>query len=319
MNKNNFLYCFDENYNKQALISIISLLDNLKEKINVYIIHNRPDSFINQLETIKNNKLINSIQIFQYQNSSIDLPNLNNSHVSEATYYRLFIENYLPDDIEEIVYIDADIICLSDPLIKINEIFLEMKNKNKHVAALTEFFKDDNSKNHFERLNLKSKNYFNAGVMLINIKFWKNNKLKNKFLQLIESHRKDIKFWDQDVLNSYFDGNYFELDSSLNYKVNLTMKDYSADFTKNELDKIIFLHYAGSFKPWTVRGAYHKKSQFYHDYFLKIFNKYYHIENTWRKAALLELVKSLITLKILNARHPFKFLIYSLKSIFLQK
>ena len=31
MNKNNFLYCFDENYNKQALISIISLLDNLKE------------------------------------------------------------------------------------------------------------------------------------------------------------------------------------------------------------------------------------------------------------------------------------------------
>ena len=68
MNKNNFLYCFDENYNKQALISIISLLDNLKEKINVYIIHNRPDSFINQLETIKNNKLINSIQIFQYQN-----------------------------------------------------------------------------------------------------------------------------------------------------------------------------------------------------------------------------------------------------------
>ena len=160
MNKNNFLYCFDENYNKQALISIISLLDNLKEKINIYIIHNRPDSFIQQLETIKNNKLINIIEIFQYQNSSIDLPNLNNSHVSEATYYRLFIENYLPDYIDEIVYIDADIICLSDPLTRINEIFLEMKNNNMHVGALTEFFKDDNSKSHFERLSLKSKNYF---------------------------------------------------------------------------------------------------------------------------------------------------------------
>ena len=274
---------------------------------------------MNQLETLKNNKFINSIKVFQYENSGIDLPNLNNSHVSEATYYRLFIENYLPKDIEEIVYIDADIICLSDPLIRINEIFLEMKNENKHIGALTEFYKDDYFKSHFERLSLKSKNYFNAGVMLINIKFWKNNKLQDKFLQLIENHRKVIKFWDQDILNSYFDGNYFELDSSLNYKVNLTMKDYSNNFTKKELDKIVFLHYAGSFKPWTVRGAYHKKSQFYHDYFLKIFNKYYHIENTWRKAALLELVKSLISLEILNARYPFKFFMYSLKSIFFKK
>ncbi|MAW09548.1 MAG: hypothetical protein CMC23_05460 [Flavobacteriaceae bacterium] len=319
MNKNNFLYCFDENYNKQALISIISLLDNLKEKINIYIIHNRPETIINQLETIKNNKFIDNVDVFQYENSNIELPNLNNSHVSEATYFRLFIENYLPEDIEEIVYIDADIICMSNPLIKINETFTEMKNKNMYIGALTEFMKNEYSKSHFERLSLKSKNYFNAGVLLINFKFWKNNNLQNKFLKLIENHRKVIKFWDQDILNSYFDGSYFELDSSLNYKVNLTKKDYSNNFTKDELDNAIFLHYAGSFKPWTVRGAYHKKSQFYHDYFLQVFNKYYHIENTWRRAALFELIKSVISFKILNARYPFKLLIYSLKSIFQNK
>ena len=37
----NFLYCFDKNYNIQALVSIYSLLENITEKINIHIIHNQ--------------------------------------------------------------------------------------------------------------------------------------------------------------------------------------------------------------------------------------------------------------------------------------
>ena len=33
------LYCFDENYNKQAFTSIYSLLEKSSEKLNVNIIH----------------------------------------------------------------------------------------------------------------------------------------------------------------------------------------------------------------------------------------------------------------------------------------
>ena len=35
----NFLYCFDNNYNKQAFTSIISLLNKSSEKISINIIH----------------------------------------------------------------------------------------------------------------------------------------------------------------------------------------------------------------------------------------------------------------------------------------
>ncbi len=41
----NFLYGFEETYNTQALCSIISLLDQSKEKINIFILHNKPESF----------------------------------------------------------------------------------------------------------------------------------------------------------------------------------------------------------------------------------------------------------------------------------
>ena len=48
----NYLYCFDENYNFQAFSSIISLLDKVSKKINIYVIHkneNSDDFFHNNL------------------------------------------------------------------------------------------------------------------------------------------------------------------------------------------------------------------------------------------------------------------------------
>ena len=41
----NFLYCFDENYNIQGYLSIYSLLENVDNKISIYIIHKDPKSF----------------------------------------------------------------------------------------------------------------------------------------------------------------------------------------------------------------------------------------------------------------------------------
>ncbi len=319
MNIPNFLYCFDTNYNIQGLISMTSLLNNLDSKINIFIIHNDPDSIKKNIESIKSNKHLNNIEIFQYSNPGIELPNLSNSHVSEATYYRLFIQNYLPAELKELVYVDADIICFSNPIEQITFAFEDMKKENKPIAALTEYQKENETSTHFERLKLSGNKYFNAGVMLIDYQQWREDNLQKSFIELLKKHHEKIKFWDQDILNAYFDSNFYELNEFLNYKVNLNNKNYSETFLQNELEKIIFLHYAGSFKPWTVRGAYHKKSQYYHDYFLKIFKKYYHIENTWKTAAMFQIMKSIISLNILNARYPFRLLLYSIKSLFIRR
>ena len=41
----NYLYCFDENYNIQATCSISSLLAKNSESINIYVIHKNPKTF----------------------------------------------------------------------------------------------------------------------------------------------------------------------------------------------------------------------------------------------------------------------------------
>ena len=81
--------------------------------------------------------------------------------------------------------------------------------------------------------------------MIFNYSQWlQNNVFENLRNILI---RKDLNFqyWDQDVLNYFFKGNYKEIDSSLNFEIDITENNYEYLINKN----IIFLHYLGNKKP----------------------------------------------------------------------
>ena len=116
----NFLYCFDDGYNTQAQCSIFSLLENVDEKINIYIIHkNKNDNDFISPE-ITNHKYLNKIKVFKFKYEKDLFPNLDNAHITQATYYRLHIEKYLDNEIDFITYLDGDIICFSNPIPQIN-------------------------------------------------------------------------------------------------------------------------------------------------------------------------------------------------------
>ena len=105
---NNFVYCFDENYNIQGYCSIMSLLKNCENKVNIYIVHQDPETFNEFSNNIQSHKNLKKLIIYKFNNNEYEFPNLNNKHVSEATYYRLFLDKYLPDNIDTFLYLDAD-------------------------------------------------------------------------------------------------------------------------------------------------------------------------------------------------------------------
>ena len=80
----NFLYCFDENYNTQAFVSIYSLLQNVSEKINIFIIHKNKDHLFFPPEVL-NHKNLNELNTYEYKQSEFAFPNIENAHVSEAS------------------------------------------------------------------------------------------------------------------------------------------------------------------------------------------------------------------------------------------
>ena len=128
------LYCFDENY-IQGFSSIYSLLNKSSRKLNINLIH-KTISDVNLIpKRILNHKNLNKIKVYKFKNNGYKFPNINGSHVSEATYYRLFIDDYLPKSIEQIVYMDADIICVNDPCYEIEIEIKKLKTSDNVIIA----------------------------------------------------------------------------------------------------------------------------------------------------------------------------------------
>ena len=307
----NLLYCFDKNYNKQAYISVMSILKKLDSDVSLHILHNEPESFLfykNKISEVKNVKYLN---LYKFRHPNLEFPNLKDKHVSIATYFRMFIEDYIPQNIETLIYIDPDVICLNNPKDAINSTMNEL-TKSNYIIAAREAGNNKDSKYIFQRLGLNGNSYFNAGVMFIDYKKWKN--IKEKLIKLMDAHHEKITFWDQDVLNLFFDGEYRKIESSLNYNVvnNFDDKKY-VDSLSNT---VIFLHYSGKIKPWSLHGFNLYYSKHYLDIYRSLFNEKYHIDAGNNKSKfILDSLKSIASLKFLKLEYPIAYVKILLKNI----
>jgi len=306
----NFLYCFDENYNTQAFVSIYSLLQNVSEKINIFIIHKNKDHLFFPPEVL-NHKNLNELNTYEYKQSKFAFPNIENTHVSEATYYRFFIDQYLPSKVETLIYLDADIVCVSDPLDDIKYEIKELKNSDFIISARLE----NESLN--KKLKLKSANYFNAGVMIIDKKRWIKNDIGKRLVKITSERHQDLEFWDQDSLNILFDGNFCHMSKFLNF--NLNMYPYE-NVINYELDKNVkFIHYFGKFKPWTLKGIENKKTKYYQNFYREIYKEKYHLNDNWKVNTIKDLFKIIFTGKILKIRYPFSLIFLTFQFLFRNK
>ncbi len=310
----NLLYCFDENYNKQAYVSISSILKNSNINLSIYIVHKDPESFAIYEKMLRENKNIESINLYKFEIPDLKFPNLENKHISLATYYRMFIEDYVPDHVDFLLYIDPDVICLNNPKNEIVKVFNEL-NKSKNIISARELGNKNSAREIYERLNLKGSGYFNAGVVFINYKEWLKKNVKDKLIDLMSSNYENILFWDQDVLNLYFDGNFNRINKTLNYNFTKHFDDKS--YIDSISQSILFLHYSGKIKPWSFRGVNLYSSKYYQELYRDLFNITYHIERKENRLNFtFAILKSVFNLKFLDTDFPLIYLRTLIKKIF---
>lgn len=301
------LFCFDENYNEQALVSINSLLTKVSEPINVHIIHKNSSSFETRKKILQENKNLNNIYLYDFDNSLVDLPKVK-THISEATYYRLFISKYLPKDISFILYLDSDIICLKNPLNELKLLKKQMKNENTIISARVEATRDTGNKL-FNRLKLKNNYYFNAGVLFLDFKQWHKNNIFEKILNILDNRYEEISDYDQELLNLLFDGQFTQMKNSLNLQATGSQDMEDVIKIKNEN---YFLHYLGKDKPWEIKNLDKPITQIYQKEYRNATNKKYHIEFKKNKNEIKNLLKMIFLFKFLKLEHP----VYVLQSAF---
>lgn len=314
-NNINFVFCIDDNYNLQTSSCILSLLENIDEKINVFIIHKTMSNTSFLSDKILENKNLNEIKIFKFDRKNKNFPNIEDKHVSEATYYRLYLEDYINpnnSNVKFITYLDGDIICLQNPLKEIKKIISKMKNEKYVISANTETIRNSDSEYRFNSLGMNSNRYFNAGVMIINLEEWFSLGIKEKSAEIIKTKSQYLELWDQDVLNICFDNNYLELDNNLNFRFDILK--FNESLLKKINSNAKLLHYYGSTKPWSIKGIIYGCPTHYQESYRNLDISKYHITHKWRRLSLFVLIGSILNLKFFKIEHRTKFLIDALKS-----
>ena len=132
-----------------------------------------------------------------------------------------------------------------------------------NIAAVVDDL-HDTKENSIVRLgsNLRDKrHYFNSGVMLVNLKAWREENLTQKALGMLLDPEltKKIKYPDQDVLNIILSERLIFLDRKYNtiYSLKLELKDKNHNNYKTVIkNNTVLVHYTGITKPWHSWGEY---------------------------------------------------------------
>jgi lipopolysaccharide biosynthesis glycosyltransferase len=302
----NFLFSFDSNYEIQGSVAIYSLLENVKEKINIFVIVDNSTKLFKLPAKVTSHKNLHDLKYKLIEPSDI-FYNTEQAHISKATFYRLYLSSLFENENFNLIYLDADIVCVQDPTKELTSAIREMKINNQNAAFADELYRNQ-YEDPFTRLGMSSDKYFNAGVMIINLAKWKENEYSTKSIKLIETLKEKAKYWDQDVLNSLFDGNYLSLDNNLNYRTGYAEQ-------KIPIEKKIFIHFSGKSKPWDVGGIFEEFAELYHYYYKNLYRREYHVTTRNRKNAILKLYRNRKYFGLLNYKKLLKYIIISISSI----
>jgi UDP-glucose:(galactosyl)LPS alpha-1,2-glucosyltransferase len=173
---------------------------------------------------------------------------------SHATYFRFIAFEYLSDEIDSLLYIDADVICKGS-LHKLCDI-----DFGDRVAAV--ILDIDASREYAaQRLNTRQfeSDYFNAGVIYANLKAWKAQSFLSTAFNMLMDKNKSFAFFDQDVLNIMFLNKVMFLpriyDAIYGMKQELKSKDLEK-YKEFITDETILIHYIGVTKPWHSWAVY---------------------------------------------------------------
>ncbi|RYY17372.1 MAG: glycosyltransferase family 8 protein, partial [Chitinophagaceae bacterium] len=196
---------FDEKYLTPFTVLITSILrNNRSNPIHVHAIATGiSKEKKNALKTLlrKNGGDIFFYQVSDERVERFYLPRT--SHMSIAAYYRLFIADMVPDNVEKLLYLDTDIIVHNS----LAALF-ELDMGNFAVGAVTEL----SSNTVRPELGITSNDmYFNSGVLLVNIKEWKRQQISEKAINFILNNEEKLIWGDQDALNAVFGGKYLRL------------------------------------------------------------------------------------------------------------
>lgn len=187
-------------------------------------------------------------------------------------YNRLFLTEYIPEEINKVLYLDSDTI-IEDSIRSLWETELD----GYYMAGV-----DDCLSRYYRSLvGLSDEGvYCNAGMLLINLRKWREDNVYGMFVDLLHKWNGKIVFNDQSILNELFQKRILILPQQYNvntlvylftYQELMTLrKPYHYSYTAEDLavarNSPVITHFTGNFyvlaRPWEENSDHPHKNAY---------------------------------------------------------
>lgn len=258
-------------------VSIISLFENNKNMDSIHVLcieHGISDENKQKLKQLAD-KYCREIEFMQMPNWSeklhIDLKSCKSGWLGFG-YNRLFLTEYIPPDIDRVLYLDSDTIIEAS----LDELW-NIDFNDCYMAGVDDCL----SSKYRDIVDIGIDGiYCNAGVLLFNLKKWREDDITAKFIKIIYENNGYFVFNEQSILNSLFSGTIKIL--PLKYNVNSLVylfsfeellklrQPFNFSYSKEEYiaagKNPIITHYTGNFyverRPWIENSDHPHKDAY---------------------------------------------------------
>ena len=261
----NVVCATDDKYVPYCGVMLTSLFENNQEReINVYIL---VDKVLSKRGIAKFDRLakqykqnINFCQVDKSFFENFPIKGNGVGQLSIVTYYRLYSADLLPPTVDKVLYLDCDIIVDGS----VGDLF-DMDWTDVAIVGAPDMSIE--WQEFYDRLQYdRSLGYFNAGVVLLNLEYWRQHNIAQECLDYLANNYAIIMNNDQDVLNVVMRAKKKMLPITWNFQTQFLTpfifdkfsNPMQEDVLKEKSPKII--HYASEMKPWM---AYYYSYPFY--------------------------------------------------------
>ena len=263
------LLASDDNFVQHCCVTMTSVLVHNPGAEFYLFTEGLSETSIDLLNKIfnKHQGMLHICKIEHSQLADFPMPSFMSAHISIATYYRLFAERVLPHTIEKILYLDCDIV--------VRDSLQELWDTNLDSYALAAVYQShehsegsERGPRAYTRLSIpKEDGYFNAGVLLINLKYWREKSVTQRLFDFIKEHHNLIHAHDQDTLNAVLYKETKVLNPTWNYRecfMDGRKYTYPSKIDYSKLPEYpVVIHFVSKPKPWQYFCRHPFRNEYY--------------------------------------------------------
>ncbi len=206
-------------------------------------------------------------------------------HVNAMTYARLLLQHYVPEHVERVIYLDSDLLVLGDlsevwsapwqdvaclAVPDVGAPWIDAVRAESAQARCIRHLASQRPISNYEEFGLRPDDpYFNAGVLVANLREWRKLDLCAAALDCLSVNRQSVSYWDQYAINVVLRGRFRALPLEWNQGLmaiayrHWKRSPFDAETFRRIRHAPKIVHFTTGSKPWNLDGIHPFRRHFF--------------------------------------------------------